>query len=54
MSARSVFLAICLAASAIVARTRESVDAIVYGSKTGGFCAAIAAAREGVSIAVKN
>ncbi len=50
MTARTVFLAICLTASAIVVSAQESADVVVYGSTPGGFCAAIAAAREGASV----
>jgi hypothetical protein len=39
----------CLAASADTDTPREA-DVIVYGSTPGGFCAAIAAAREGASV----
>src|SRR5262245_45661463 len=41
-------LAATLVISAHAADTR--VDVVVYGSTPGGFCAAIAAAREGVSV----
>lgn len=49
---RSLFVAVALAATAIDpshAATSEA-DVIVYGATPGGFCAAIAAAREGASV----
>lgn len=50
MSARillsSIVLSICTAAGF----SQHSADVIVYGSTPGGFCAAIAAAREGASV----
>lgn len=50
MTFKPIFLAICFAASAIAARAQESADVVVYGSTPSGFCAAIAAAREGASV----
>lgn len=50
MTLKPIFLAICFAASAMVARAQESADVVVYGSTPSGFCAAIAAAREGASV----
>ncbi|MBA2114284.1 FAD-dependent oxidoreductase [Bremerella alba] len=42
-------LSICLTDGQLQAET-QSADVIVYGSTPGGFCAAIAAAREGASV----
>ncbi|PQO28101.1 xanthan lyase [Blastopirellula marina] len=42
-------LIVCVFGSSLQAETK-SADVIVYGSTPGGFCAAIAAAREGVSV----
>lgn len=50
MTFKPIFLAICFAASAMVARAQESADIVVYGSTPSGLCAAIAAAREGASV----
>lgn len=50
MTFKPIFLAICFAASAIASRAQESADVVVYGSTPSGFCAAIAAAREGASV----
>jgi hypothetical protein len=44
----ALFAAACLALPGAVAE--ESADVVVYGSTPGGFCAAIAAAREGVKV----
>lgn len=45
----SLSFALCLALGA-QARTATEADVIVYGATPGGFCAAIAAAREGASV----
>ena len=50
MSARAFLYSIFLSISTAVASAQESADVIVYGSTPGGFCAAIAAAREGASV----
>jgi len=57
MKKHSITLRIILALSAIAilpfraaAEDKNSADVIVYGSTPGGFCAAIAAAREGASV----
>ena len=39
-----------LASGSLTAKAQTSADVIVYGSTPGGFCAAIAAAREGASV----
>ena len=48
MNIRALFLSLVLSATAFAAQ--QSADVIVYGSTPGGFCAAIAAAREGASV----
>jgi hypothetical protein len=48
MNARTLLLSIVLSAGTAFAQ--QSADVIVYGSTPGGFCAAIAAAREGASV----
>lgn len=50
MSLRFFLISIVLSVTSLVARAQDSADVIVYGSTPGGFCAAIAAAREGVSV----
>ena len=45
-----VAIALLLAVTATFASAKDSADVIVYGSTPGGFCAAIAAAREGASV----
>ena len=51
IGARTLILFLVSAASAIVTGfAQNSADVIVYGSTPGGFCAAIAAAREGASV----
>ena len=51
MSARVIALSIVVWVSTISAGfAKDSADVIVYGSTPGGFCAAIAAAREGASV----
>ena len=47
MTLRALLGSIALSFSAFA---QESADVIVYGSTPGGFCAAIAAAREGASV----
>lgn len=47
MNPRSLLLSIALSTISVA---QESADVIVYGSTPGGFCAAIAAAREGASV----
>jgi FAD dependent oxidoreductase len=49
---RHMFVPILLLAApvAIAARAATHADVVVYGSTPGGFCAAIAAAREGASV----
>ena len=49
MNPRSLLLSIFLSATA-AGLAQDSADVIVYGSTPGGFCAAIAAAREGASV----
>ncbi len=51
MSTRTVALSLVMWVSTIFAAfAQNSADVIVYGSTPGGFCAAIAAAREGASV----
>jgi flavin-dependent dehydrogenase len=51
MNPRALLLSFALLASTTVPGfTQHSADVIVYGSTPGGFCAAIAAAREGASV----
>ena len=45
-----VFLAVLMATSGQRAMAGNQADVVVYGSTPGGFCAAIAAAREGASV----
>jgi hypothetical protein len=47
MNPRSLLFSIVLSASSVA---QESADVIVYGSTPGGFCSAIAAAREGATV----
>lgn len=47
---RALFLSIFLFASTRAGFAQDTADVIVYGSTPGGFCAAIAAAREGASV----
>lgn len=42
--------AVLLLSSGLTAHAQNSADVIVYGSTPGGFCAAIAAAREGATV----
>lgn len=46
----SALLSLALSFAAFTARAQQSADVIVYGATPGGFCAAIAAAREGASV----
>ncbi len=48
MNIRPLLFTLILSASPVFAQ--QSADVIVYGSTPGGFCAAIAAAREGASV----
>ena len=51
MSTRTFLLSVILSlATAAGGVAKDSADVIVYGSTPGGFCAAIAAAREGASV----
>lgn len=51
MNARAITLSIFLSAfTHLTGFAQTSADVIVYGSTPGGFCAAIAAAREGASV----
>lgn len=51
MSARTILITIILSASITLTSFAKNIaDVIVYGSTPGGFCAAIAAAREGASV----
>jgi FAD dependent oxidoreductase len=50
MNPHTVLLSILLSVSGLVGLAQDSADVIVYGSTPGGFCAAIAAAREGASV----
>ncbi len=50
MTPRTLLLSIALSASTFAGFAQDSADVIVYGSTPGGFCAAIAAAREGASV----
>jgi hypothetical protein len=47
---RALLLSLVLSFSALSASAQQSADVIVYGATPGGFCAAIAAAREGASV----
>jgi hypothetical protein len=47
---RILLFPVLLSITILGARAQESADVIVYGSTPGGFCAAIAAAREGASV----
>lgn len=47
---RYAYALLMFASCAMPTRTVNRVDVIVYGSTPGGFCAAIAAAREGASV----
>ena len=46
----ALFVSIFLFGAAAFGHAQESADVVVYGGTPGGFCAAIAAAREGVSV----
>lgn len=50
MNTRTFLLSIVLSACPLAGFAQDSADVIVYGSTPGGFCAAIAAAREGASV----
>ena len=50
MPLRTTLLSLLISAFTGLAFAQESADVIVYGSTPGGFCAAIAAAREGASV----
>lgn len=50
MNPHTLLISILLPVTSIVGFAQESADVIVYGSTPGGFCAAIAAAREGASV----
>jgi len=50
MIPRTLLSCILLSLSTVAAFAQDSADVIVYGSTPGGFCAAIAAAREGASV----
>ena len=50
MNTRILILSIVLSVTTTVGLAKDSADVIVYGSTPGGFCAAIAAAREGASV----
>ena len=50
MTPRTLLLSIALSASAVAGFAQDSADVVVYGSTPSGFCAAIAAAREGASV----
>ena len=50
MNPRTLLVSISLFAATLIGRAQDSADVIVYGSTPGGFCAAIAAAREGASV----
>jgi len=50
MNPRSFLIAIALSAGTVAGYAQDSADVIVYGSTPGGFCSAIAAAREGASV----
>ncbi len=47
---RFIFVTLTLVATACKALADHKADVIVYGATPGGFCAAIAAAREGASV----
>ena len=46
----AIGLAVCSSAFAAQANEAREADVVVYGSTPGGFCAAIAAAREGAAV----
>jgi hypothetical protein len=50
MNPRTFLFSIFFSACSVFGHAQESADVIVYGSTPGGFCAAIAAAREGASV----
>jgi hypothetical protein len=51
MNLRSFITAVALFVSTcLTGHAANSADVIVYGSTPGGFCAAIAAAREGATV----
>ena len=50
MNPRTLLVFIFLSVTTVVGHAQESADVIVYGATPGGFCAAIAAAREGASV----
>ena len=50
MNPRTLLTSIFLSVTTVVGHAQESADVIVYGATPGGFCAAIAAAREGASV----
>ncbi len=50
MNPRTLLVSIFLSVTTVFAHAQESADVIVYGATPGGFCAAIAAAREGASV----
>ena len=50
MNPRTFLFSIFFSACSVIGQAQDSADVIVYGSTPGGFCAAIAAAREGASV----
>jgi hypothetical protein len=50
MNLRNLLFTVVILSSAASACAQDGADVIVYGSTPGGFCAAIAAAREGASV----
>jgi hypothetical protein len=50
MNPGTLLISILLSITPAAGHARESADVIVHGSTPGGFCAAIAAAREGASV----
>lgn len=50
LTLRSLFLLILALLSSVDAKSATHADVVIYGSTPGGFCAAIAAAREGASV----